>query len=101
MLSQNALKIILQGSDPLKGDGNIYRDVRASGHNKNGANWWGTRRHEDHPVSNDSNAGAHSHIRGLGHDDRLEPRQNIQGLVGQVKVRKAAGMILKADECND
>ena len=40
-------------------------------------------------------AGAHSHIRGLGLDDRLEPRGNSQGMVGQVKARKAAGMILK------
>lgn len=39
--------------------------------------------------------GAHSHIRGLGLDDRLEPRMNSQGLVGQAKARKAAGMILK------
>lgn len=40
-------------------------------------------------------AGAHSHIRGLGLDDRLEPRGNAQGMVGQAKARKAAGMILK------
>ena len=39
--------------------------------------------------------GAHSHIRGLGLDDRLEPRGNAQGMVGQGKARKAAGMILK------
>ncbi|KAF4612434.1 hypothetical protein D9613_004370 [Agrocybe pediades] len=39
--------------------------------------------------------GVHSHIRGLGLDDRLEPRANSQGLVGQAKARKAAGMILK------
>ncbi|KAL4261765.1 RuvB-like helicase 2 [Pleurotus pulmonarius] len=39
--------------------------------------------------------GAHSHIRGLGLDDRLEPRGNSQGMVGQGKARKAAGMILK------
>ncbi|KAG6864119.1 RuvB-like protein 2 [Blastosporella zonata] len=39
--------------------------------------------------------GAHSHIRGLGLDDRLEPRGNSQGMVGQAKARKAAGMILK------
>ena len=39
--------------------------------------------------------GAHSHIRGLGLDDRLEPRANSQGLVGQAKARKAAGMILR------
>ena len=40
-------------------------------------------------------SGAHSHIRGLGLDDRLEPRGNSQGMVGQGKARKAAGMILK------
>jgi RuvB-like protein 2 len=39
--------------------------------------------------------GAHSHIHGLGLDDRLEPRANAQGLVGQAKARKAAGMILR------
>ena len=39
--------------------------------------------------------GAHSHIRGLGLDDRLEPRASSQGMVGQAKARKAAGMILK------
>ncbi|KAF9478906.1 DNA helicase [Pholiota conissans] len=39
--------------------------------------------------------GAHSHIHGLGLDDRLEPRASSQGLVGQAKARKAAGMILK------
>ena len=39
--------------------------------------------------------GAHSHIRGLGLDERLEPRDNSQGMVGQAKARKAAGMILK------
>lgn len=39
--------------------------------------------------------GAHSHIRGLGLDDNLEPRQVSQGMVGQAKARKAAGVILK------
>lgn len=39
--------------------------------------------------------GAHSHIRGLGLDERLEPRANSDGMVGQGKARKAAGMILK------
>ncbi|KAG1871618.1 TIP49-domain-containing protein [Suillus subluteus] len=39
--------------------------------------------------------GAHSHIRGLGLDDRLEPRANSQGMVGQGKARKAAGMVIK------
>ncbi|KAF0535234.1 RuvB-like 2 [Gigaspora margarita] len=39
--------------------------------------------------------GAHSHIRGLGLDESLEPRQVSQGMVGQVKARKAAGVILQ------
>ncbi len=32
--------------------------------------------------------GAHSHIRGLGLDDSLEPRQVSQGMVGQCQARK-------------
>jgi RuvB-like protein 2 len=39
--------------------------------------------------------GAHSHIRGLGLDDSLEPRQISQGMVGQAQARRAAGVILK------
>ena len=39
--------------------------------------------------------GTHSHIRGLGLNDQLDPRPNSQGMVGQVKARKAAGLILK------
>lgn len=39
--------------------------------------------------------GAHSHIRGLGLDEALEPRARSQGLVGQSQARKAAGVILK------
>ncbi|GFO03783.1 ruvb-like helicase 2 [Plakobranchus ocellatus] len=39
--------------------------------------------------------GAHSHIRGLGLDDALEARQVSQGMVGQIKARKAAGVILE------
>ena len=46
-------------------------------------------------VLKENGTGAHSHIRGLGLDDRLEPRENSQGMVGQAKARKAAGMILK------
>ena len=38
---------------------------------------------------------AHSHIRGLGLDDNLEPRANAQGMVGQAKARKAAGVIVR------
>ena len=37
---------------------------------------------------------AHSHIRGLGLDDSLEPRTTAQGLVGQKAARKAAGIVL-------
>jgi len=39
--------------------------------------------------------GAHSHIRGLGLDDSLDPRQVSQGMVGQKKARRAAGLILE------
>ncbi|WWC65218.1 RuvB-like helicase 2 [Kwoniella dejecticola CBS 10117] len=39
--------------------------------------------------------GAHSHIHGLGLDSNLEPRANSQGMIGQGKARKAAGVILK------
>lgn len=39
--------------------------------------------------------GAHSHIRGLGLDDSLEPRAVSQGMVGQKKARRAAGLILE------
>eukprot|EP00742_Colponemidia_sp_Colp-10_P001735 GILJ01001858.1.p1 GENE.GILJ01001858.1~~GILJ01001858.1.p1 ORF type:complete len:462 (-),score=97.06 GILJ01001858.1:170-1555(-) len=38
--------------------------------------------------------GAHSHIRGLGLDDSLEPRAISQGMVGQLQARRAAGVIL-------
>jgi len=44
--------------------------------------------------------GAHSHIRGLGLDDSLEPRgrgvvSTSQGMVGQKKARRAVGIIYK------
>ena len=39
--------------------------------------------------------GAHSHIRGLGLDESLQPKPTSQGMVGQVKARKAAGVILE------
>lgn len=39
---------------------------------------------------------AHSHIRGLGLDDALEPRKGgSQGMVGQPKARRAVGVIYK------
>jgi RuvB-like protein 2 len=43
----------------------------------------------------DSISGAHSHIRGLGLNDSLEARNVSQGMVGQVKARRAAGLILE------
>ena len=40
--------------------------------------------------------GAHSHIRGLGLDDALEPRRGgSQGMVGQPAARRAVGVIYK------
>jgi len=39
--------------------------------------------------------GAHSHIRGLGLDDSLEPREVSQGMVGQGTARKACGVVFK------
>jgi len=40
--------------------------------------------------------GAHSHIRGLGLDDALEPRRGgSQGMVGQKSARKAVGIIYR------
>eukprot|EP00596_Hydrurales_sp_CCMP1899_P004074 CAMPEP_0119040418 /NCGR_PEP_ID=MMETSP1177-20130426/10340_1 /TAXON_ID=2985 /ORGANISM="Ochromonas sp, Strain CCMP1899" /LENGTH=475 /DNA_ID=CAMNT_0007005447 /DNA_START=86 /DNA_END=1513 /DNA_ORIENTATION=- len=39
--------------------------------------------------------GAHSHIRGLGLDDALEPREVSQGMVGQIAARKASGVVYK------
>lgn len=44
-----------------------------------------------------TDTGAHSHIRGLGLTPLLEPRPNTDsdGMVGQAKARKAAGLILK------
>jgi len=39
--------------------------------------------------------GAHSHIRGLGLNDSLEARNVSQGMVGQLKARRSAGLILE------
>lgn len=39
--------------------------------------------------------GAHSHIRGLGLDDALEPREVSEGMVGQEKARRASGVVFK------
>jgi len=42
-----------------------------------------------------SRPSTHSHIRGLGLDSSLQPRPNAQGLVGQLKARRAAGVMMK------
>jgi RuvB-like protein 2 len=39
--------------------------------------------------------GAHSHIRGLGLDDSLEPRDISMGMVGQQAARRATGVVYK------
>ncbi|XP_038686393.1 ruvB-like 2 [Tripterygium wilfordii] len=39
--------------------------------------------------------GAHSHIRGLGLDSTLEARAVSEGMVGQTRARRAAGVILQ------
>jgi len=39
--------------------------------------------------------GAHSHIRGLGLDDALDPRPVSQGMVGQLAARRAAGVVVE------
>ena len=39
--------------------------------------------------------GAHSHIRGLGLDDALEPREVSQGMVGQAPARRAGGVVFR------
>uniref|UniRef100_A0A0N8DWN2 RuvB-like helicase n=1 Tax=Daphnia magna TaxID=35525 RepID=A0A0N8DWN2_9CRUS len=39
--------------------------------------------------------GTHSHIRGLGLDDALEPREVSQGMVGQLTARRASGVVLE------
>lgn len=40
---------------------------------------------------------AHSHISGLGleADNKLQPRENSQGMVGQIKARRAAAVVLE------
>jgi RuvB-like protein 2 len=44
-------------------------------------------------LSNSERIGQHSHIRGLGLDDALQPRGTSQGMVGQLEARRAAGVI--------
>lgn len=46
-------------------------------------------------VTRIERVGAHSHIRGLGINESLDPRQRAMGMVGQTDARKAAGIILE------
>ncbi|TRY62133.1 hypothetical protein TCAL_06253 [Tigriopus californicus] len=48
---------------------------------------------ETREVTRIERIGAHSHIRGLGLDDTLDPRPVSQGLVGQTSARRAAGVV--------
>ena len=42
--------------------------------------------------------GAHSHVRGLGLNDALEAREVSQGIVGQQKARRAAGIFVEMNK---
>lgn len=48
---------------------------------------------EEREVVRIERIGAHSHIRGLGLMDDLTPKQSSQGMVGQAKARRAAGVV--------
>ena len=77
------------------GHPNHCRNVRATGYHEDGAHRCAEAWSVSTSVLTTILSGAHSHVRGLGLDDRLEPRENSQGMVGQGKARKAAGMVLK------
>ncbi|XP_076039901.1 ruvB-like helicase 2 rept isoform X2 [Oratosquilla oratoria] len=48
---------------------------------------------EEREVTRIERIGAHSHIRGLGLTDDVTPKACSQGMVGQMKARKAAGIV--------
>ena len=51
---------------------------------------------EEREITRLERIGAHSHIRGLGLDDALEPRKGgSQGMIGQPGARRAVGIIYK------
>ncbi|XP_018007405.1 ruvB-like 2 [Hyalella azteca] len=50
---------------------------------------------EEREITRIERIGAHSHIRGLGLTDDLTAKQSAQGMVGQVKARRAAGVVQK------
>eukprot|EP00172_Hildenbrandia_rubra_P003123 Plantae.Rhodophyta-Hildenbrandia_rubra.ctg4630.p1 GENE.Plantae.Rhodophyta-Hildenbrandia_rubra.ctg4630~~Plantae.Rhodophyta-Hildenbrandia_rubra.ctg4630.p1 ORF type:complete len:488 (-),score=101.61 Plantae.Rhodophyta-Hildenbrandia_rubra.ctg4630:2874-4337(-) len=50
---------------------------------------------EEHEKTRMERIGAHSHIRGLGLDEKLVPTPTGQGLVGQAQARRGAGIFVK------
>ena len=50
---------------------------------------------EVHDTTRLERVGAHSHITGLGLNERLEPQKEADGMVGQEAARRAAGIIVK------
>ncbi|EEA05055.1 ruvB-like DNA helicase, putative [Cryptosporidium muris RN66] len=48
-----------------------------------------------HEIQRLERIGAHSHIRGLGLTDALEPKYSADGMIGQKLGRKAAGIIVQ------
>jgi len=50
---------------------------------------------EGREITRIERIGAHSHIRGLGLDDTLDPRPVSQGMVGQTAARRAAGVVVE------
>ena len=79
----------------MLGDTNFYWYGRTAGYHENGTDRCDAVLLMPRVCIDIVDVGAHSHIHGLGLDDRLEPRESSQGMVGQAKARNAAGMILK------
>jgi len=50
---------------------------------------------EERDITRIERIGAHSHIRGLGLLDDLTPKHSSQGMVGQAKARRAAGVVCR------
>ena len=48
---------------------------------------------EDYNLTKVERVSAHSHIRGLGLSESLEPQDVSEGMVGQCKARKAIGLV--------
>ena len=50
---------------------------------------------EEENITRVERTGAHSHITGLGLDKNMNPIFSHHGLIGQIKARKAAGLVVK------